>query len=361
MKFDNPVDKIRFVFNTLYGINCWYKLSYLIHQLTPTNSAGNKVRLGDESHTLAAILGQSARRSIKDNLEWFSYSTREAELDTNFKKDRLEDHMEILVSLNLIQKRRAPKAGGERQLKINFDLFVELLSDATFQLRGYPASEEGLPRISNSKLITKELGVEKREEAGSRSPTAPVPSPSSKTSQKRANFPEKSLPSFCKEQGERLLKILQSRRPQVAVEPGTVTSRTKHIHTLWTRLGKDDPAKERIIAVVDKLEENINYLPKPTLTSILKFTKVFDWVVEEMDKLDSPKDEDGRKIGKIYWNTLDIEEWVDEVLPNGRERSTLKKFKVKKSFKWEITQGDNGKPEFNQIWIDNPRTVSNDW
>ncbi len=207
-------------------------------------------------------------------------------------------------------------------------------------------------------------GNEEEREPGPRSPTVSSSRDNGRTSQKRATFASKSservYPDFCKVLAERLLKILQSRRPQIHVDPGTVPSRTKHIYDLWVEFGKDDDAKEKLSTQLDRLEEGINYIGFE-IGSVAQFHQWYNRINSLLNEQDSPKDEDGKKIGKIYWDPLEIEEWVDELLPNGNTRSTLKTFKVRKRYRWEITQGDNGRPEFDKIWIDNPRTVSDDW
>ncbi len=369
------VNRYHAAFEYLYKSD-WYRFPRVLFKLKVKTSKGKPFKLKTEAYTFAAALNQSSWNDAALKTEgWINFSSKIAEEDTSFSRETQNRHLGTLIDCGLIDRRRAPKENGGREIRINYELLVDLILEVASHSSGIPTSDR--PHSSrndtsarhemtqpNSNSIKNLEDIREEREPGPRSPTGSVSSPNGKTSQKRASFTSKSTnrtyPDFCKVLAERLLKILQSRRPQIHVDAGTVESRPKHIYELWVEFGKDDDAKEKLSTQLDRLEEGINYIGFE-IGSIAQFHQWYNRINDLLNKQDSPKDEDGKKIGKIYWDTLEIEEWIKEILPNGNELNTLKKFKVKKSYRWEITQGDNGRPEFDKVWIDNPRTVSNDW
>jgi hypothetical protein len=104
--------------------------------------------------------------------------------------------------------------------------------------------------------------------------------------------PRPEYDTRCYEWGNRCLEILQTQRPRVCVDNGTLHSRAGHFHTLCKNLGGIEVAAPRINLFLTDLGKFIGELPERlSLGSVAAVCRMelFNWVSTELEKMARPK------------------------------------------------------------------------
>ncbi len=133
----------------------WFRLPKLLHKIVVVavkpkgkhkESVRGTHRLGDAAYTLAAVINQSAaKKATTTNDGWVCFSANVAEDETGFAPDRIDTHVEFLLSSGLIEKRREKRPHSRRELRINWSMLADKLQEAQraqeSHIRGIPESD----------------------------------------------------------------------------------------------------------------------------------------------------------------------------------------------------------------------------